>query len=127
MLVALRMVEHTGHSRRLRLLLKERRLERGLSAQEVADRVAEELGKTSLSSTAIYNWERFERHPGVDAYAAWARVLGMRLHVDLEDARRGRRLMPVSSPEAAEVLLAMEAATPEKREAIRNLVVALLA
>ena len=88
--------------------------------------MAAEIGKSSLSSTAIYNWEKFERHPGIDAYAAWARVLGMQLHVDLEDATRGRRLMPVSSREAAEVLLAMEAASPEKREAIRNMVIALL-
>lgn len=44
---------------------------------------------------AVSAWENFTRHPLIDAFAAWARVLGTRLLVDLADGDQDAVTVPV--------------------------------
>ncbi len=79
-------MERLGHSRALRKQLREKRENLGLSQEEVGRRIAALLDtKAEYGRSAISNWERFKKHPSVDAFAAWARVLGVRLLVDIVD------------------------------------------
>ena len=73
----------TDHALWLRGVLKAERIRRGWSLQETADAVAKEMGRRSLSKQALQDWEEFETQPKIDAFAAWARALGLRLEVDL--------------------------------------------
>lgn len=76
--------ERTGHTRRLRAVLKNARERQGLSQQDVADEIARIVGKGSHTRSAISAYESFNRHPPINVFAAWARAVGMRLIVDLE-------------------------------------------
>lgn len=111
--------EQTGHSRHLRELLRGLRAEAGLTQQQVADRITSRLNlERPLTSAAVSEWERFGRHPPINVMAAWARVLGRRLVVQIDDAsgdrvsvllRResadlARTLDQMSGPDAREVL-----------------------
>lgn len=77
--------ERSGWSRHLRTKLRLRRVERGWTLQHVADLVAADLGLKRLSYQTIAYWESFDRHPAIDRFAAWCRVLGMQLDVDILD------------------------------------------
>jgi transcriptional regulator with XRE-family HTH domain len=73
----------TDHARWLRSVLKAERIRRGWSLQETADVVAREWGRDKLSKQSLQDWEEFKTQPKIDAFAAWARALGLRLEVDL--------------------------------------------
>lgn len=80
------MGEGTEYARLLRSQLRARRQDQGLSQEEVGRRVAEDLGRdTDYTKGAVSGWERFDYHPPVDVFASWARVLGLRLRVELVD------------------------------------------
>lgn len=98
-----------------------------MSAQAVADALATELGLPSLSSTAIYNWENFSRHPPVDSFAAWCRVLGFKWETRIVDPRTPARLIPLKTQEAIDVAMLLDnVESDEKRAAIAKTVLALL-
>ncbi len=83
----------TGRTRMLRQRLKARREALRLTQEQVADRIsADEIRSAHHASearpiggTAVSNWETMYRNPKIHDFAAWARVLGMRLIVDLDD------------------------------------------
>lgn len=118
----------TGHSRSLRLILKAAREEQGLSAKVVGERIARHLhdlgdpDADAVSPSAIYSWEKFERHPSVSNFAAWARVLGFRLHVLLDSANSGRAPILVWSDEAAEAARRVDQLRPDDRAAILRVI-----
>lgn len=114
--------ESSGHSRKLRATLRAARKEQDLSAQQVADRLAAALGKRSMSGQAILYYEAFSRHPPVDVFAAWARVLGFRLIVDLDAAGNERKPMLVKHPEVSEIAHALDNAAPDVRAAVLTIV-----
>lgn len=111
----------TGHSASLRLILKEAREAQGLSAKTVGERIArhlQDLGDPEaepVSQSAIYAWEKFERHPGIANFAAWARVLGYRLHVTLDSANSGRSPVLIATDEAAEAARRIDRMQPSDR------------
>lgn len=109
------LIYSTGYSRQLRERLRARREKLGMTLEQVADRTAEILNQmtpdakeVSLTAGAISHYEQFRRHPRVDAMAAWARAVGMRLVVDLEDADSDRVNVPLS-PRAARVARMIDA------------------
>lgn len=107
--------EQTGHSRELRDRLRERREKLGLHQKAVG----ELIGRTGASVSA---YERFEQHPPVDVFAAWARSLGMRLIVDLDDSER----VPVAvSPDLVETVRALNRLSTDDREIVARLITAL--
>ncbi len=108
----------------MRLVLRQARDEAGLSAREVGERIAARLREsgdedaTPVSPSTIYAWEQFERHPSIANFAAWARVLGYRLIVELDGADSGRRPVLVRTEEAAEVARLVDLLPAEKRRAV---------
>ena len=100
----------SGHSRALRAKLRAARLALGLTQQDVADRIASVMGmQKPLADSTVSAWEKFERHPSVDVFAAWSRVLGLRLIVDIDAADSGR--VPVLLQQrTVEVARALDAA-----------------
>lgn len=111
----------TEQALRIRRILADRREKLGRSQQEVADAVAGELGKDSLSKQAISQWERFEQDLGVGQLAAWARVLGLRAQVEILDPEDRRVNMPVR-PDLVEVISRLHDLTAEDLELISGLV-----
>jgi transcriptional regulator with XRE-family HTH domain len=106
----------TGHSEALRSKLRAARERRGLTQPELAQLITEELKRPKpLAPSALSQWETFDRHPRIDDMAAWARVLGLRLVVELDDAQ-GKRIPVMLSPEVAEVAREIEAADEEDRQ-----------
>ena len=118
----------TGHSKRLRTILKEARERLDLSAREVAERIAAHLrdvgdtDATPPSVNTIYSWEKFERHPSISNFAAWARVLGYRLIVELDAADSKRHPILVRTEEAAEAARRIDRLDEKQREAVLLLI-----
>jgi transcriptional regulator with XRE-family HTH domain len=111
----------TEQAIRIRRILADRREKLGRSQQEVADAVAREIGKDSLSKQAISQWERFESQPGVDQLAGWARALGLRLSVEIVDPEDRRVSMPVR-PDLVEVVSRLHDLSAGDLELITGLV-----
>lgn len=107
----------TGHSRSLRRRLQKAREARGLSQRELARRLG-------VSNSTISGWENFDKHPEIDNFARWARELGMRLVVDLEEDEAGRVPVLVSEP-VVEIARAIDALDDDSRRLVRRLVRAL--
>lgn len=119
--------QRTGHSRRLRERLRARRMEMGLSAREVAARMATHLDVESVSLQSVYDYEAFKRHPAVDKFAAWARVLGFRLVVDLDDNGENRTATMLRYEESVSAAKTLDAISdPDKRQAALQTLKALL-
>lgn len=72
----------TEHAKWIRAKLSAERARRGWSLEQTARAIARETGGT-LTKQSFAHWETFETQPKIDQLAAWARVLGMRLEVDL--------------------------------------------
>jgi transcriptional regulator with XRE-family HTH domain len=132
-----RLDAHTsGHSRRLRAALRAARKAQNISAHEVCRRLAQiatdyariddpdaaEIEPPHVNT--LYTWERFERHPSINLMAAWARVLGMRLIVDLDDAKNPRPYVLLDHPESAQIARIVDAMNDEKRRALLQLLTA---
>lgn len=113
--------ERTGHTEMLRERLKAARLDKGMKQQDVADRVARRLGLDSLRDTTISNWETMTREPRIDEFAAWARAVGMRLVVDLDDGGSTRMGILVERRHA-ELLKAIDRLPIEHIELLETLV-----
>lgn len=114
MVVSAPKIESTGYSAYLRRRLKQARDDQKLRQQDVADRVAEILGKPSHTGEAIGQYERFERHPPINVFAAWARALGLRLIVGLATEDEDLRQVIVS-PDVATAANMLEGMPPRKR------------
>lgn len=110
----------------IRSQLRAGRLARGLSQQRVADLISEDLGRPrAYTKQMVSLWESFKSQPGIDVLAAWARVLGLRLDVDLvgqEDGRIPARLLPDSVP----VALQFEALSDANKRLVTALISSLL-
>ena len=72
----------TEHAKWLRAKLAAERQRKGWSLEQTARAVSRETGE-GLSKQSFHAWEQFRVQPKIDQLAAWARVLGMRLEVDL--------------------------------------------
>ncbi len=103
--------DNTGRTRMLRQRLKARREALGLTQEQVAQLISDDPLRDDkpIGNTAVSNWETLKRHPKIDDFAAWARVLGMRLIVDLDDAESDR--VPVLLPPGRHVELAKAIST----------------
>lgn len=118
----------TGHSKGLRLTLKAARETQGLSAREVARRIHQHLVEigdedaTEPHQNTIYAWESFARHPSVANFAAWARVLGYRLIVELDAAEGGRVPVLVRTAEAAEAARRIDMMKDDQRHSILTII-----
>ena len=66
-------------------------------------------------------WEQFIRHPPIDVMALWARTVGLRLIVDLDDAD-GRRVPVLLRTDTAELARAIDTLPESDREVIRAMV-----
>ena len=111
----------TGHSRHMRAILADARRRLGLSAQDVADRIAALMLKDSFTGQSVRQYERFERHPPIDVYAAWARAVGYILKIDLDPIDSGRSMVLIHSPDAATLARELDAAPPEVVQAVSAL------
>ena len=105
--------EGSGHSRALRDQLRQAREGQHLSAREVCARIGARLRDYDPSATdphinTLYAWERFERHPSISNFAAWARVLGFRLVVELADGSSSRRPVMLRTDEAVQAARLMD-------------------
>jgi ribosome-binding protein aMBF1 (putative translation factor) len=126
--------QKSGHSRRLRAVLKSARERQGVSARALAGFIArrkteiqreiepDAVEETPHHENTIYGWERFEYHPNIVDFAAWARVLGFRLVVDLDDAEDGRTMVLLSTREAVEAARAVDMMPDEKRSLVIGLI-----
>jgi transcriptional regulator with XRE-family HTH domain len=111
----------TGHSRALRERLIKAREARNLTQPDVVREIARIIddGRT-WTPAALSAWENFNRHPPVDVMAAWARAVGLRLVVDLDESG-GRRIPVLLQPDTAELARAIDAMTDDERKALRLL------
>lgn len=110
----------------LRKQLRQRRVDLGLSQQEVADRTAEEWGEVgSLTKQTISSWERFVDQPRIDAFAAWARAVELRLHVQLYDPSVERASVRVP-PHMVDTCTVLAALPAEKLAAVHQMAVLLV-
>lgn len=112
----------SGHSRHLRGILRAAREKLGLTQQQVAERITDRLQlEKPLSGSSVSEWERFGRHPAVNVMATWARVVGLRLLVDL-DASVGDRVPVLVRPQSADLCRAIDLLGDEDQGTIRNVV-----
>ncbi|MEQ1571433.1 MAG: hypothetical protein ABMA64_37750 [Myxococcota bacterium] len=94
----------------------------GLTQQQVADKITERLQlERPLSGSAVSEWERFGRHPAVNVMAAWARVVGLRLLVEL-DASTGPRIPVLVRPETADLARSIDLLSDEDRALVSSMV-----
>jgi transcriptional regulator with XRE-family HTH domain len=126
--------EKSGHSRRLRLQLRAAREQAGLSLEDTAQligdwrqRLAQELDEdiTDLSGPAastISMWERFVNHPNIVDFAAWARVLGYRLRIELDDAGNPRQMVLLATIEAVEIARTVDMMPEVQRMAVLTMI-----
>lgn len=96
-----------------------------MSTQAVADMIAADLGLDSMSGETVRLWEHFTRHPPIDRFAAWARVLDYRLIVSLVHQDRGPTVMLTLAPKVAEVAAALDLATAPQLDLVRSMLVQL--
>lgn len=114
--------EVSGHSRHLRGVLRAAREKMGLTQQQVADRITDRLQlEKPLSGSSVSEWERFGRHPAVNLMSCWARVVGLRLMVDL-DAGTGNRIPVLVRPVSADLCRTVDLLSEEDQATIRNVV-----
>lgn len=111
----------TDHALWLRSVLKAERLRRGWSLQQTADLIAKEMGRAKLSKQALQDWEEFVTQPKIDAFAAWARALGLRLEVDLVIPADGWVSVRVPE-EVAHSSRALSALPPADRQVILDMI-----
>ena len=109
-----------GHSRQLRLRLRAARKRLNLSHDDVAERVANTLGLDAKTGGSISHYEQFRRHPRIDVMAAWARAVGLRLIVDLDDAD-GKRIPVMLHARTAELARVLDNASDEDFAMIRDI------
>lgn len=116
------MIESTGHSRHLRDVLRHARERLGLTQKQVADAIAAHLDDgRSFTGSAVSEWERFQRHPAIDVMAAWARVVRLRLMVELDDGN-GQRVPVLMSRRAAEVARSLDQLSDSDLDMIKSMV-----
>lgn len=107
----------SGHTRNLRQRFAVSREKKNLSQRQVAERIAQRLGKESHSKASISAYEKMTRQPPIDVMAAWARAVGWRLHVDALPFDDPRKWYAVT-PEAGRIAMEIDAADPETRKAV---------
>ena len=104
----------TGHTRQLRERLRIAREGLGLSQRAVGIEIANRLGRAKPYTGAVVSlWEKLEAHPPVDTMAMWARVVGLRLVVDLDEAA-GVRVPVLLRPKAAAVARLLDLLSDEE-------------
>lgn len=114
--------EVSGQSRHLRQILRAARDEAGLTQQQVADRISSRLNlDRPLTGAAVSAWEGFTRHPPINVMAAWARVLGRRLVVQLDDAA-GDRVAVLVRPSSSDLVRMIDLLGDEDRRLIEGMV-----
>ena len=107
--------------RRLRKILVARRGALRRFQPEVGEAVAAILGRPGLTKQAISQWENLKTEPGIPEFDAWARALGMRLHVDLHDEDDKRIEVPVE-PGLVETATRLNDLSEEDRTIVSGLV-----
>lgn len=106
------------HYRHLRTQLREARKRAGLRQEDVAQRITEMLQLDKpLTDAAVSAWETFARHPAINVMDAWARVVGLRLVVDL-DAVTSSRIPVLLRPETADLARTIDLLDAEQRTAL---------
>lgn len=114
--------EVSGHSRHLRGVLRAAREKLGWTQQQVADKITDRLQlEKPLSGSSVSEWERFGRHPAINVMSAWARVVGLRLLVDL-DAGTGNRIPVLVRPRSADLCRTIDLLSDEDQQTIKNVV-----
>jgi transcriptional regulator with XRE-family HTH domain len=112
--------ESTGHSRHLREVLRAAREREGLTQQQVAEKITARMRlEKQLSSSSVSEWERFNRHPAIDIMAAWCRVLGMRLMVDI-DGGSSNRVPVLVRPEVADLARKIDMLSDDDRRLLEG-------
>lgn len=113
----------SGHTERLRAMLREARERQGLSAREVCARIGARLRERDPAAkdpheNSLYSWESMKRNPTVDNMAAWAYAVGLRLQVDL--VPRGDRRYPtlLATAEAVAVARLVDQMGADQRRAM---------
>lgn len=109
--------------------LTERRAERGLKAEDVARSLRESeddaAADAPMRGTRIWNYEKMDREPRIDEFAAWARAVGMRLIVELEPADSPRKAV-MMSPEKADLAKTLDRLDPASTEDATTIAEALI-
>lgn len=114
------MGQGTNHALWLRSALMAERERRDWSLEQTARAIGKETGQ-GLSKQSLDAWEKFRVQPKIDQFAAWARVLGFRLEVDLVRPEQDTAVVRV--PASLAPLVWELAALPEEdRERVSDLV-----
>lgn len=112
----------TGHTKRLRDLLRARREAIGLSQEQVGKMIAHRLGRDRpYTGAAVSSWEKLQSNPGVDVMAAWARALSLRLIVDL-DEQHSARVPVLLSARVAEIARTLDMASEADLALIESMI-----
>ena len=122
---AMSRTNRTGHTEMLRRRLRARREELKLSQQDVADRIAAALGEPHRAATSVTNYEAMTRQPKINVFAAWARAVGLRLVVDLDDAE-STRVPVLVQPDRAELAKALDVLDESDLAIVRGVIERLL-
>lgn len=112
-------VPRTGRSRSMRNILRRAREDLGMSQVDLAEKLVHN-GKPLAPST-VSSWENFTRHPAIDMMAMWARAVGKRLVVELDDAD-SPRVSVLVEPGNVDLVRAVDLLGDEERGAIRSVV-----
>jgi transcriptional regulator with XRE-family HTH domain len=118
----------TGHARGLRRILRQARKDLKLSARQVALRIEirlRQLGDPDAkapSVSSIYAWEKFQRHPPVSVYAAWARAVDHQLLMELDALNSRRKPVLLETGEATEIGRELDAMPEQKRRDLAALI-----
>lgn len=116
------MPESSGQSRHLRQVLRAAREANGWTQQQVADKITDRLQlERPLSGAAVSEWERFGRHPAINVMAAWCRVLGRRLIVQLDEST-GERIAVLLRPSTADLARAIDLLSDADRALVQSMV-----
>lgn len=121
-------VKRDPNSEAMRRTLRDAREKGDIPAHVVAERIVRilheqgDLDASKPSVNTIYMWEKFERHPSISNFQAWALALGYRLHVQLDDARGDAAAILVRSEEAAEAARRIDLLPETKRKSIIDVI-----
>lgn len=109
----------SGHTENLLQRLTEARNELRLSYRDTAARMSARLGReeTQVDPSLISKYEKNQRVPPIDMWAAWAHAVDRQLCIDLKH-RSDPRVFTLLSPEVSDLAREIDESDPETRALI---------